>query len=65
MSEREKRALAAENRFAATLGKSRPCDFCGVPLTMVPFERLEFKYCTVECVHKHMDKLDKEKNQKN
>jgi len=63
MSEREKRALAAETRYANTIGKTRPCDFCGVQLTMVPFERLDYKYCTVECVRKHMDVLDKQKQQ--
>jgi len=55
LSEREKRALAAENRIR---GNARPCDFCKNLLTMVPFERLEFKYCTVECVRRHMDQLE-------
>jgi len=64
MSEREKRALAAETRFATTLGKTQPCDFCGVPLTMVPFERLNYKYCKLECVRKHMDELEKQQQQK-
>jgi len=63
MSEREKRALAAETRFATTQGKTQLCDFCSVPLTMVPFERLEYKYCTLECVRKHMDELEKQKPQ--
>jgi len=57
LTEREKRAMAAEARIAASKRNSDCCSFCKKPLTMIPFERLKYKYCSVECVSKHMDEL--------
>eukprot|EP01124_Arcella_intermedia_P028610 TRINITY_DN5853_c0_g1_i1.p1 TRINITY_DN5853_c0_g1~~TRINITY_DN5853_c0_g1_i1.p1 ORF type:complete len:143 (-),score=48.29 TRINITY_DN5853_c0_g1_i1:70-435(-) len=54
MSEREKRALAAETRLS---NKQGLCAFCSSPLTMVPFHRLDYKYCSVDCVSRHMKAL--------
>jgi hypothetical protein len=59
MSEREKRALAAERRLAAMTGKSDCCAWCGKQLITVPFERLNFKYCTTTCVVQHKAELGK------
>lgn len=62
--EREKRAKAAEMRFAkigaAAVGGSvsteEKCEMCGTSLVgKVPFERLNFKYCSTECVRKHRE----------
>lgn len=53
MSDREKRALAAERRIAATKGKSTPCAMCDKPITRLPFSRLEYQYCSLECLHTH------------
>jgi hypothetical protein len=57
LTEREKRAKAAEARLSAMKGTSDSCSYCKKPLTTIPFERLKYKYCTVECVSKHMDEL--------
>jgi len=60
MSEREKRAHAAEvRRIAHSPKPSELCDFCKKPLTMVPFYRYEFKYCSISCVHQHREILEK------
>uniref|UniRef100_A0A7S1XHH5 VLRF1 domain-containing protein n=1 Tax=Compsopogon caeruleus TaxID=31354 RepID=A0A7S1XHH5_9RHOD len=48
LSDRERRALAAEFR-AGTV-----CRWCYTSLRgKVPFERLQFKYCSTDCAHAH------------
>ena len=48
LSEREKRAVAAERRLGNI------CFNCSRSLQgLVPFERLSNKYCSTECVQKH------------
>lgn len=58
MSEREKRARAAEIRFLQMQNKLELCAFCRVPLTMIPFERLSFRYCSTKCVAEHKKQLE-------
>ncbi|MEJ1272050.1 ankyrin repeat and zinc finger domain containing 1 [Cricetulus griseus] len=66
LSDREKRALAAERRFAAQLGAPRPpvpdsaavnagrCWSCGVSLQgLVPFHYLDFSFCSTRCLRDH------------
>ncbi|XP_018427036.1 PREDICTED: ankyrin repeat and zinc finger domain-containing protein 1 [Nanorana parkeri] len=62
LSDREKRALAAERRLAAQLSLSketsvnnvRRCWLCGESLLgKVPFEYLEFSFCSTRCLHEH------------
>ncbi|EDO42926.1 predicted protein [Nematostella vectensis] len=63
LSDREKRARAAEQRFArqqvnsTEVGKisdAQRCAFCSRDLSgRVPFERLSFKYCNTTCVREH------------
>lgn len=51
---RELRAAAAEARL---LGNK--CAFCRRDLSgLTPFERLSYKYCSVECVNKHRQQLN-------
>jgi len=64
LSEREKRALAAEKRFAQQqaakqTGITSCCAWCSSSLAgQVPFERLTYKYCSTACVKAH--RLDME-----
>jgi len=64
LSEREKRARAAENRIAqmaqqASNLKGPRCGFCEKVLPeRIPFERLKYKYCSVPCMQRHMDVLE-------
>uniref|UniRef100_A0A8C5QS22 Ankyrin repeat and zinc finger peptidyl tRNA hydrolase 1 n=1 Tax=Leptobrachium leishanense TaxID=445787 RepID=A0A8C5QS22_9ANUR len=61
LSDREKRALAAERRLAAQLSsakgtenKGRRCWQCGESLLgKVPFEYLDFSFCTTQCLQEH------------
>ncbi|XP_059503610.1 tRNA endonuclease ANKZF1 [Stegostoma tigrinum] len=58
MSEREKRALAAEKRFAQQLenriNNIRRCWLCGESLLgRVPFEYLDYSFCTTRCLQEH------------
>ncbi|RUS26088.1 hypothetical protein BC938DRAFT_471247, partial [Jimgerdemannia flammicorona] len=59
--EREKRAHAAEMRLAkagaaAGAAAGGKCEMCGAGLEgKVPFERLNFKYCSTGCVRKHRE----------
>lgn len=65
LSDREKRALAAEKRFlqqqqstgaVPSIPKQR-CFMCGKDITgMVPFEYNDFKFCTTKCVREHRTK---------
>ncbi|KAI9021898.1 hypothetical protein DFJ74DRAFT_756676 [Hyaloraphidium curvatum] len=53
--EREKRALAAEWRARTATGK---CTFCGVPLNTLGnqvFERMGWKYCSMNCLNGHRE----------
>eukprot|EP00736_Rhodelphis_marinus_P009646 Rmarinus@m.13647 len=54
---REQCALAVERRLGALGGASssaNACVQCGVSLSgKVPFERLDFKYCSMDCVKAH------------
>lgn len=63
LSEREKRALAAEKRFTQQLAAKQAgiscCAWCGASLAgQVSFERLTYKYCSTACVKAH--RLDME-----
>ncbi|XP_036431268.1 ankyrin repeat and zinc finger domain-containing protein 1 [Colossoma macropomum] len=61
LSDREKRALAAERRLAeqaattgVTLTNSRRCCQCGESLLgKIPFEYLNFSFCSPRCVQAH------------
>ncbi|CAN7997022.1 unnamed protein product [Ixodes hexagonus] len=64
LSDREKRALAAERRFAKQLLATNAshvvlvrCFMCGVDITgKVPFEYSANKFCTIDCVKEHRKK---------
>eukprot|EP01130_Rhizamoeba_saxonica_P010481 TRINITY_DN4292_c0_g1_i1.p1 TRINITY_DN4292_c0_g1~~TRINITY_DN4292_c0_g1_i1.p1 ORF type:complete len:612 (-),score=161.83 TRINITY_DN4292_c0_g1_i1:158-1993(-) len=58
ISEREKRALAIERKMAIQRNSAPTCDYCHNTLEAIPFERLEYKYCSTKCVRSHMDKLE-------
>lgn len=66
LSDREKRALAAERRLAAQLGAPSPsvpdsavgkagrCWSCGVSLQgLTPFHYLDFSFCSTRCLRDH------------
>uniref|UniRef100_H3AWT4 Ankyrin repeat and zinc finger peptidyl tRNA hydrolase 1 n=1 Tax=Latimeria chalumnae TaxID=7897 RepID=H3AWT4_LATCH len=61
LGEREKRALAAERRFAqqmaaigTTLTNIRRCWQCGESLLgKTPFQYLDFSFCTTKCLQEH------------
>ncbi|CAJ1079249.1 ankyrin repeat and zinc finger domain-containing protein 1 isoform X2 [Xyrichtys novacula] len=61
LSDREKRALAAERRLAEQVAASRAsisnvkrCWMCGESLLgKIPFEYLEYSFCTPRCVQTH------------
>ncbi|XP_025031042.1 ankyrin repeat and zinc finger domain-containing protein 1 isoform X2 [Python bivittatus] len=61
LSDREKRALMAERRFAsqlkdsdASLTNTRRCWFCGESLLgCVPFHYLDFSFCSTSCLQAH------------
>jgi len=55
LTDREKRALAAEQRLAAVKGTARLCDMCRQPLVRVPFHRLEYQYCSTLCLQNHKE----------
>ena len=69
LSDREKRAMAAERRINALKGGTagaaggtvEKCALpsCGRSLVRVPFERLHFKYDTLLCLQQHRAELDK------
>lgn len=59
MSDREKRAIAAERRLNVQKGKtSALCDFCRKAILSVPFERLHYKYDTLGCLQGHTRQLE-------
>ncbi|KAF6112707.1 ankyrin repeat and zinc finger peptidyl tRNA hydrolase 1 [Phyllostomus discolor] len=66
LSDREKRALAAERRLAAQLGAPAPqipdsaianaqrCWSCGTSLQgLIPFHYLDFSFCSTRCLQEH------------
>lgn len=66
LSDREKRALAAERRLAAQLGAPAPlvpdsaiinarrCWSCGTSLQgLIPFHYLDFSFCSTRCLQDH------------
>merc|ERR1711874_329730 len=63
LSDREKRALAAERRIMAnaksgveTSVVQQRCYTCAVDMTgKVPFEYSDYRFCTVGCLKKHRD----------
>ncbi|XP_041506361.1 ankyrin repeat and zinc finger domain-containing protein 1 isoform X3 [Microtus oregoni] len=72
LSDREKRALAAERRFAAQLGAPSPpvpdsavgkagrCWSCGVSLQgLIPFHYLDFSFCSTRCVRDHRSQAER------
>lgn len=55
---RELRAKAAEERMAKMAACGSKCDMCGSSLVnKTPFERLQYKYCSVDCVQGHKRSL--------
>ncbi|KAI4574707.1 hypothetical protein MJT46_003986 [Ovis ammon polii x Ovis aries] len=74
LSDREKRALAAERRLAAQLGAPNPqtpdpavtvsniprCWSCGMSLQgLVPFHYLDFSFCSTHCLRDHRSQAGK------
>ncbi|RUS73022.1 hypothetical protein EGW08_019208 [Elysia chlorotica] len=67
LSDREKRALAAERRLlqqhdTASVGADKPvlsrCWACAVDITgKIPFEYSDYKFCTTKCLREHRAKL--------
>jgi len=57
MTDREKRAFAAESRMPT----APKCFQCQTNLPIVPFERLKYKYCTIACLQIHMKILETQK----
>jgi ankyrin repeat protein len=68
--ERERRARAAEARLNAMQNSGIPkplnfrstenvvCTMCGKSLSgLVPFERFELKFCSIECIKKHREAI--------
>ncbi|XP_057293039.1 ankyrin repeat and zinc finger domain-containing protein 1-like isoform X2 [Hydractinia symbiolongicarpus] len=54
LSDREKRAVMAERRFASQLTNSLRCSNCRKEISeKEAFERYEYKYCSTDCVHSH------------
>ncbi|KAK0418465.1 hypothetical protein QR680_013572 [Steinernema hermaphroditum] len=55
LSDREKRALAAERRIAAMRAEKdqQRCFQCGEPFSTTPFEYNDNKFCKVSCLHEH------------
>lgn len=72
LSDREKRALAAERRLAAQLGAPAPqipdsaianaqrCWSCGTSLQgLIPFHYLDFSFCSTRCLQEHRRRAGK------
>jgi len=55
LSDRERRALAAERRLggAVTASPVGTCDLCGKAAGGAPFHRLSYNYCSTQCVIAH------------
>jgi Bacteroidetes VLRF1 release factor/Vms1-associating treble clef domain/Ankyrin repeat len=50
---------AEEARLAALVasGELQACSFCNKAITKIPFERLHFFYCSIDCVQLHRQEL--------
>ena len=63
LSDREKRALAAERRILAqneALPSAPRCFQCGIDISgKVPFEYSDYKFCKPACVREHRNKTSK------
>ncbi len=66
LSDRDKRAMAAEKRMikqlpvGSAVRSAGVCAACGSSLAgVVPFERLTYKYCSMACVKEHRTRLEK------
>lgn len=60
LSDREKRAVMAERRFASQLTNSLRCSNCRKEISeKEAFERYEYKYCSTNCVHSHKTLIGK------
>ena len=64
LSDREKRALAAEKRLARQfpsapeVKRAGNCSCCKCSLAgIIPFEKFEFKYCSMACLQQHKSQL--------
>ncbi|XP_037344817.2 tRNA endonuclease ANKZF1 isoform X2 [Pungitius pungitius] len=54
LTDREKRALAAERRLAEQVANVKRCWMCGESLLgKIPFQYLEYSFCTPRCVQAH------------
>lgn len=58
LSDREKRAAAAERRVAGSKGTAATCALCKLALLKTPFERLDYKFCSIACLQQHKLQLD-------
>ncbi|KAL5240290.1 hypothetical protein ACI65C_007700 [Semiaphis heraclei] len=59
LSDREKCAIAAEKRFIAVQGRFKllRCFYCGKNIEeKFPFEYMDYKFCSVQCVKNHRQK---------
>ncbi|XP_070566888.1 tRNA endonuclease ANKZF1-like [Ptychodera flava] len=66
LSEREKRALAAERRLAQQLDdkNTKRCWLCGENLAdKVPFEYMDFKFCSIKCLKEHKQQQQQQQTQ--
>eukprot|EP01132_Coremiostelium_polycephalum_P005541 gene5541-6900_t len=59
LTDREKRALAAERRMTGTTS-FKQCEICKSTIPGVPFERLNYIYCSTVCVLAHKKQLNPE-----
>ncbi len=64
LTDRERRAMAAERRMArqlpsaTTVRGAGACEVCSQSLAgVLPFERLTYKYCSMACVKEHRIQL--------
>ncbi|TNN84472.1 Ankyrin repeat and zinc finger domain-containing protein 1 [Liparis tanakae] len=54
LTDREKRALAAERRLAVQVADVKRCWLCGESLSgKIPFQYLDYSFCTPSCVQAH------------
>ena len=44
--------------MSAVAHKAPTCALCANPLTKVPFQRLDFSYCSIVCLQQHKAQLD-------
>ncbi|EFA75080.1 hypothetical protein PPL_11154 [Heterostelium album PN500] len=58
LTDRERRALAAEARLGGYSGPVKKCTQCFTNILSTPFERLSFTYCSTACVLAHKKQLE-------